>query len=165
VAGGYLPWALPHAIDVPVEALPAIDEHAVVVRASVEDTWDAIVATLPRSLGGGLAERYARAVGCEQTAAQGDPATIGSTLPGFIVARSIRPAMLTLLGEHRFSRYALVFKVDRLDDDRSLLRAETRADFPGARGRIYRALVIGTRGHIVAVTRILRAIRRRAEHG
>jgi hypothetical protein len=154
---------LHHAIDVPVESLPAIDEHALVVRAPVEATWDAIVATIPRSLGGGLAERYARAAGCEQTATEGDPARIGSTLPGFIVARSIRPAMLTLLGEHRFSHYALVFKVDRLDDERSLLRAETRADFPGLKGRVYRALVIGTRGHVVAVTRILRAIRRRAE--
>jgi hypothetical protein len=152
-----------HAIDVPVESLPAIDEHALVVRAPVEATWDAIVATIPSSLGGGLAERFARAVGCEQTATEGDPARIGSTLPGFIVARSIRPAMLTLLGEHRFSHYALVFKVDRLDDERSLLRAETRADFPGVKGRVYRALVIGTRGHVVAVTRILRAIRRRAE--
>ena len=152
-----------HAIDVPVESLPAIDEHAVVVRAPAEATWDAIVATIPRSVGGRLAERYARAVGCEQTQSEGDPARIGSTLPGFIVARSIRPAMLTLLGEHRFSHYALVFKVDRLDEERSLLRAETRADFPGWSGRAYKALVIGTRGHVVAVTRILRAIRRRAE--
>ena len=152
-----------HAIDVPVESLPAIDEHAVVVRAPMEATWDAIVATIPRSLGGAFAERYARAVGCEQTRREGDPARIGSTLPGFIVARSIRPAMLTLLGEHRFSHYALVFKVDRLDEGRSLLRAETRADFPGWSGRAYKAIVIGTRGHVVAVTRILRAIRRRAE--
>jgi hypothetical protein len=154
---------LHHAIDVPVESLPAIDEHAVVVRAPVEETWDAIVATIPSSFGGSLAERYARAVRCEQTRSEGDPARIGSTVPGFIVARSIRPAMLTLLGEHRFSRYALVFKVDRLDEGRSLLRAETRAEFPGWPGRAYRALVIGTRAHVVAVTRTLRAIRRRAE--
>lgn len=153
-----------HAIDVPVESLPPIDEHARVVRATPEATWDAIVATLPRSFGGTLAGRYTSAVGCEQTEAEGDPATIGSTLPGFIVARSIRPAMLTLLGEHRFSRYALVFRVDRLDDERSLVRAETRADFPGWRGRAYKALVIGTRGHTLMVSRILRSIRRRAEH-
>jgi hypothetical protein len=154
---------LQHAIEVPVESLPPIDEHAVVVRATPEATWDAIVATIPRSLGGALAERYAGAVGCEQTKAEGDAATIGSTLPGFIVARSIRPAMLTLLGEHRFSRYALVFRVDRLEDERSLLRAETRADFPGWSGRAYKALVIGTRGHVLVVSRIMRAIRRRAE--
>ena len=152
-----------HAIDVPAESLPAIDEHAVVVRASPEKTWDAVVETLPRSLGGRLAGRGASALGCEQTETSGDTATIGSTIPGFIVSRSIRPAMLLLLGEHRFSQYALLFRVDPLDGGRSLLRAETRAEFPGVRGGIYKALVIGTRGHVLAVMRMLRAIRRNAE--
>jgi hypothetical protein len=152
-----------HAIDVPVESLPPIDEHAVVVRASPEQTWDAIVETLPRSFGGRISERGAGILGCEHTHADGTAATIGATLPGFIVARSIRPAMLTLLGEHRFSHYALVFHVDELDENRTALRAETRADFPGLRGRIYRTLVIGTRGHVLAVMRILRAIRKQAE--
>lgn len=35
--------------------------------------------------------------------------------------------------------------------------------FPGTAGRGYRTLVIGTRGHVVAVRRLLRATRRRAE--
>jgi len=155
------PGAEHHAIDVPVEELPAIDEHAVVVRASQQETWDAVVETLPRSLGP-LARRGATALGCEHTEASGGM-TIGSTIPGFIVSRSIRPAMLVLLGEHRFSQYALLFRVDALDGGRSLLRAETRAEFPGIRGHIYRTLVIGTRGHVLAVMRMLRAIRRRAE--
>ena len=152
-----------HAIDVPVESLPPIDEHAVVVRASPEQTWDAIVETLPRSFGGRLSQRGAGILGCEHTEVDGSAATIGATLPGFIVARSIRPAMLTLLGEHRFSRYALVFRVDELDEQRSALRAETRADFPGMRGRIYKTLVIGSRGHVLAIMRVLRAIRKQAE--
>jgi hypothetical protein len=152
-----------HAIDVPVESLPAIDEHAVVVRASQEATWDAVVETLPRSFGGPLANRGATMLGCEHTETKGETATIGSTIPGFIVSRSIRPAMLVLLGEHRFSQYALLFRVDRLEDGCSLLRAETRAQFPGARGRLYKALVIGTRAHVLAVMRMLRAIRRSAE--
>ena len=33
------------------------------------------------------------------------------------------------------------------------LRAETRAEFPGARGRAYRALVIDSRFHVLAVRR------------
>jgi hypothetical protein len=88
---------------------------------------------------------------------------IGSTLPGFVVARAIPPVTLALEGEHRFSRYALIFRIDRLANGGSRLRAETRAEFPGTRGRLYRALVIGTRGHVLAVRRILRAVRRRAE--
>jgi hypothetical protein len=43
------------------------------------------------------------------------------------------------------------------------VRAETRAAFPGLQGRAYRALVIGTRGHVLAVRRLLRAVKARAE--
>ena len=68
-----------------------------------------------------------------------------------------------LEGEHRFSRYALIFHLDPLPGGRSRVRAETRAAFPGLRGRAYRALVIGTRGHVLAVKRLLRAVRARAE--
>ena len=42
------------------------------------------------------------------------------------------------------------------------MTAVTYADFPGPRGRAYRAAVIGSRGHVVAVRRILAAIRERA---
>jgi hypothetical protein len=78
-------------------------------------------------------------------------------------ARSF-PTLYALLGAHRFARYALVFCIESIDDgDRSLLRAETRAEFPGTKGRIYRALVIGTRGHVLVVRRLLSAVGRRAE--
>jgi len=43
------------------------------------------------------------------------------------------------------------------------LRAETRARFPGGAGRLYRAAVIGTRGHILVTMRLLEAVKRRAE--
>ena len=51
------------------------------------------------------------------------------------------------------------------DDARSGTRlgAETWAEFPGIHGRAYRAAVIGTRGHVVAVRRILAAVKRGAE--
>ena len=68
-----------------------------------------------------------------------------------------------LEGEHRFSRYALIFRLEALPGERSRVRAESRAAFPGLHGRAYRALVIGTRGHVVAVNRLLRAVRARAE--
>jgi hypothetical protein len=70
---------------------------------------------------------------------------------------------LALEGRHRFSRYALTFRIDDLGDGASRLRAETRAEFPGARGSVYRALVIGTRGHTLATRRMLNSVGRRAE--
>jgi hypothetical protein len=79
------------------------------------------------------------------------------------VARSEAPVELALEGSHRFSRYALILRIDDLGG-RSRLRAETRAEFPGPHGRVYRALVIGTRGHVLMVRRILGAVKRRAEH-
>ncbi len=88
---------------------------------------------------------------------------IGSTIPGFVVARAIPPAVMALLGEHRFARYALIFRITETLAGPVRLSAETRAEFPGARGRAYRTLVIGTRGHVVAVHSILRSVRRAAE--
>lgn len=151
------------AIDLPIASLPPIDEHAVEVEAGADRTWEALVATLPSVLEARAWGRAAVALGSAYKEASGDPSVIGSTLPGFIVSRSVRPATLALLGQHRFSRYALVFRIDELDARRSRLRAQTRAEFPGRRGRAYRGLVIGTRGHLLAVRRILRAVRRRAE--
>jgi hypothetical protein len=68
-----------------------------------------------------------------------------------------------LEGKHLFSRYALTFRIDRLDGGRSRVRAESSAAFPGYRGAAYRALVIGTRGHIAGVRGILRQIKIGAE--
>jgi hypothetical protein len=102
-------------------------------------------------------------LGAAHTEATGEPSVIGSTLPGFVVSRSVRPAVLALLGQHRYSRYALVFTIDDLGAGRSRLHAETRAEFPGRKGRVYRGLVIGSRGHVAAVKRILEAVSKRAE--
>jgi hypothetical protein len=150
-------------IEVPVDSLPPVDEHGVEIRADVDQVWEALGATLLKFFNGRMAARGARLLGCAYRQSSGEPTVIGSTLPGFIVSRSIRPSTLALLGQHRFSRYALVFRLDELGTNRSRLRAETRAEFPGAASRIYRALVIGTGGHIVVVRRVLRAVRKRAE--
>ena len=37
---------------------------------------------------------------------------------------------------------------------------QTYAAFPGVRGRVYRALVIGSQGHAVATNGMLRSVRR-----
>jgi hypothetical protein len=70
---------------------------------------------------------------------------------------------LVLEGEHRFSRYALIFHLEALPAGRSRVRAETRAAFPGIRGGAYRALVIGTRAHVLVTKRLLHAVGTRAE--
>jgi hypothetical protein len=149
-------------IDVPLESLPSIDEHGILVLAKREVVWDALVATL-RGFSSRGRERGAELLGCKETMTTGKPDRIGSTMPGFVVTRVVNPAVIALAGQHRFSRYGLIFSLEETADDHTLLRAETRAAFPGVTGRAYRALVIGTRGHVLAVNRILRAVRRRAE--
>jgi hypothetical protein len=150
------------AIDVPIERLPYIDEHAIGVWASDREVWDALLATVPRVMDNRFARRYGPLVGVEHTRAAGEFGTIGSTLPGFVCSRAVAPAVLALLGEHRFSRYALVFRIEKTATG-ATLRAETRAEFPGMKGRAYKALVIDTRGHVLIVRRILRIVKKRAE--
>jgi hypothetical protein len=122
-----------------------------------------------RYLGGTGTRRVTRqivgALQCVPGERRGTIPEIGATIPGFVVARSVPPAVLALLGEHRFARYALIFRISETLAGPVRLSAETRAEFPGARGRVYRALVIGTRGHVIAVQSILRSIRREAESG
>ena len=150
-------------IDTPIESLPYLDRHTVTVRAGARTTWDALVAT-ERGFGRGRARQsVSRALGAAHTEVAGKAGEIGSTIPGFVVARSIAPAVLALLGRHRFSRYALVFRIVEDPNGHSELSAETRAEFPGAKGSVYRTLVVGTRGHVLATRGILSAVRRRAE--
>jgi hypothetical protein len=145
--------------------LPYIDEHARIVAAAPEATWAATQALPTGSLSGAVSTAFSRLLGCEQTDVVGQPGAVGSTFPGFRVARSTPLEELALEGRHRFSRYELIFRIDDLGSGRSRLRAETRAEFPGVRGALYRGLVIGTRGHVLAVRRLLAAIGRRAEGG
>lgn len=155
---------MPHrSIDTPLERLPPIDEHSIEIDAPAEAAWAALFPTLSSSFDRPLARRIARTLGCREVEVNGDLHHPGGTLPGFIVSRSIPPVMLALLGEHRFSRYALVFRIDLLPGQRCRVRAETRASFPGAKGRLYKLAVIGTRGHVLVVRRMLRALRRGAE--
>jgi hypothetical protein len=155
---------MPHRIiDVPIESLPFVDEHYVEVAASPELVWDSLIRTLEGVSDGRTGAPISRALGCAQTEVEGEVGEIGSTVPGFVVTRAIRPAVLALMGQHRFSEYALIFSILEKPSGLVLLSAQTRAEFPGRRGRVYRGLVIGSRGHVLVTSRILRAVRRRAE--
>ena len=148
---------------VPVEQLPLVDEHSVVIAAGVDDVWRALV-RLDKAFAGRGTAAYARAVGCDPAAVAGPrPLAEGSSWPGFRVVNAVPPSELVLAGRHRFSSYALTFRIHELERGRSLIRAETRAKFPGTAGTIYRLLVIGTRGHVFAMRRLLSGIKRAAE--
>jgi hypothetical protein len=144
-------------------ALPFVDRHEIAVDAGVDAAWEAVraVAGAPPS---GAALRFARALRCRYAEPSGArPLEAGSTTCGFRVARADAPRELALEGGHRFSEYELIFRVRPAEGGGAQVSAETRAEFPGPAGRAYRAAVIGTRAHVVAVRRLLGAIRRRAE--
>jgi hypothetical protein len=143
--------------------LPHIDEHAIEIEAPVDRAWEALVRIGEQEFDGRLQEAFASLLGCEQRRRSGRFPNPGSTVVGFRVQRAEPPTELALEGAHRFSRYALIFLVDDLGGDRSRLRAETRAEFPGAIGSAYRALVIGTRSHAAVMRRLLRSRKRAAE--
>ncbi len=141
--------------------LPRIDEHVITVGAPPGKVWRALGEVLQKPQGS-LARAGARLLGADPGTPVGDPLHEGSALTGFLVAGARPPTELVLEGRHRFSRYALIFRLEGTGE-KTLLRAETRAVFPNPVGSVYRALVIGTRLHVVAVRRLLREIRRRAE--
>ncbi|MEV0934877.1 hypothetical protein [Streptomyces phaeochromogenes] len=147
-----------------IPSLPYRDEHTTVVAAGADDVWRSLGDTLDRSFSRPGASRYARLVGCADRTASGPrPLAEGSTIPGFRVAAAVPGRELVLGGRHRFSSYALIFRLEPAGPGRSRLTAETRATFPGPAGGLYRLLVLGTGGHAVGVRRLLAAVRRRAE--
>lgn len=151
-------------MDATLERLTHVDEHALVVEAGRDATWAALTRVVEGTVAAGAAPRVARILGCADTAAAGPrPLTEGSALPGFHVAAAHQPAELALAGSHRFSNYALIFRLDELEDGSTRVRAETRAEFPGLKGAVYRGLVIGTRMHVLVTRRILAGVKRNAE--
>ncbi len=122
-----------------MERLPYIDEHAITVDANRAETWSALLRVMCRD--------------------PHDPSTVPI---GFVLDEARRPERFALKGRHLFAVYRWVFELDQLDDKesagRTRVRAGTWAAFPGAHGKIYRALVIGTGGHRVAVRWTLKRI-------
>jgi hypothetical protein len=150
-------------IDTPIESLPFIDEHWIEIAATPDEVWNALMSTVRHASEARSGVPISRALGCEETAVEGAAGEIGSTLPGFVVTRSVKPAVLAMMGQHRFSRYALIFSILEKPSGLMLLSAQTRAEFPGRKGTAYRTLVIRSRGHVLVTTQILRQVRRRAE--
>lgn len=138
--------------------LPFIDRHCVHVDASPDAVWVALAKVLPRTFGGKWSAWFARVLGSDHAAIEGVPLAPGSTVVGFRVAEMEPQRTVTLRGRHRFSRYALTFEFSN-----QKLCGTTHAEFPGFHGALYKTLVIGTRGHVLAVTRILTAVKRQAE--
>ena len=132
-----------------METLPFIDEHSVVADVGADRLWDAVHRSFTRPLTG-ITRRYAEAVG----APEGRP---------FVVARAERPDLLGLVGEHRFSRYALTFTFTELAPDRTLLTARTDAAFPGVAGQLYKTAVIRSRAHRVLTRAMIRRLAKRAQ--
>lgn len=128
---------------------PFVDQHSLHIDASPQCVWAAL-------------QQYAAA---SLRIPDGNPlAVVLGTRPraGFHPSDVRPPESLTLSGRHRFSRYRLRFDVVPADHGGAELRALTFAAFPGPHGRVYRALVIGSRGHALATRHMLRAVRRLA---
>jgi hypothetical protein len=118
-----------------MERLPYIDEHAITLHANRADAWAGLLKVLCRD-----AE---------------DPATVPT---GFTLAEAIPPQRLVLTGRHPFSIYRWVFELDDEGPQRTRVRSQTWAAFPGPHGKVYRALVIASGGHRVAVRWMLKRI-------
>jgi hypothetical protein len=152
------------------DELPFIDVHSLAVDAGPDRAWEA-VAQVVRGWAGGAPPRrsarvgalIARLLGCADV----EPPLPGPGLPeamvGFRVALAERPSLIALAGEHRFSTYALIFHIEHVDRSRSIVKAETRAAFPGLAGRVYRAAVIGSGAHVLVVRLLLSSLKHRAE--
>jgi hypothetical protein len=141
--------------------LPYLDQHQVAVAAPPAAVWSALLQVLDRAFSRPGVEAYARVVrGRPERASGPRPLQQGSTVPGFAVTRVVPERELVLEGAHRFSTYALVFRLEG-----GLLVAESRAVFPGATGTLYRLAVLRSGAHVVGLRRLLGSVRRAAESG
>lgn len=130
---------------------PYVDEHSIGLAVPAEAAHAAVRTEVDRLLARWGSSPLTRVLGTTPRA-------------GFELAEDDPPRLVSLAGQHRFSRYVLDFRVEPAGSG-SLITAVTYAQFPGPRGAVYRTLVIGSRGHVLAVRRMLAGIRRRAEAG
>ncbi len=130
-----------------MSALPFVDEYGLTVRAREDEIWPVVVG-------------YATAL--SRTRHRVLSRLLGAVPEsGFEIIATRPHEEVTLEGRHRFATYRLVFRV-RSDGGAALVTADTFAQFPGVKGRLYRAVLMGTRAHRIATTRMLREIQRRA---
>ncbi|OBG34903.1 MULTISPECIES: hypothetical protein [Mycolicibacter] len=126
--------------------LPYIDEHTLRIDAPRNRVWSALQRYVEAMLRGNERNPLLAPLGLQPRA-------------GFEVAERVEPQRLELAGRHRFSRYRLVFELTDDQAGATRVHAYSYAAFPGLHGGIYRALVIGTRMHVVATNYLLRGIR------
>jgi hypothetical protein len=144
--------------------LSYVDELPIEIGANREKTWAALLRVVEGSFASARGRGPARLLACEDTELSGPrPLAQGSAFPGFHVEAAEPGVELALAGRHRFSTYLLSFRLEDAGSGRTRLIAETRAAFPGLKGSIYRALVIGMRMHVLVTRRLLTAAKRRAE--
>ncbi len=124
-----------------MERLPYIDEHAITVDANPEETWSALLRVMCR-----------------------DPHDPSAVPTGFVLDEARPPVRFALKGRHPFAVYRWVFELEPAPEG-TRVRAQSWADFPGMHGKIYRALVIGTGGHRLAVRWTLKRIAAAARSG
>lgn len=155
-----------------VGKLPYIDAHSLTVNAPPDQVWEEtaqvtrrwVEYTFPRSgIAGAVGPLFARLLGASNVESPPPGPGVPEAMVGFRMARAERPSVIALEGEHRFSRYALIFQIEPDDGSSCIVTAETRAAFPGRAGHIYRTAVIGTGAHVIVVRRLLSSIKRRAE--
>jgi hypothetical protein len=118
-----------------MERLPYIDEHAITVPADRATTWRAVLTTM-----------------CSNP---NNPETVPF---GFVLDAAEQPERFAIKGRHWFSVYKLIFLLSDDAQGGTRVAAQTWAAFPGLKGTIYRALVIGSGGHRVVVRNMLRRI-------
>jgi hypothetical protein len=138
--------------------LPFIDEHCIHIAAPRERTWIALGEVLSKGFGGVGTARIATVLGTQHRSVSGTPLAVGSSIVGFRVTQSQPERRVVLEGEHRFSRYSLTFDLHNKE-----LCATTHAEFPGFRGVAYKTVLLGARGHVLAMRRLLSQIKSRAE--
>lgn len=127
--------------------LPYIDEHEISIPVPRDQVWTALYRYVTTSTGASDGRLLTRFIATEPPS-------------GFQVAEEVPDERITLAGCHRFSRYALVFAFAEVADRTTMLRAKTHAAFPGLGGQAYRAMVIGTRVHVLATRHMLTTIQR-----
>lgn len=129
-----------------MSSLCFVDEHARSVAASPEATYAVLLAWVESHLLVPAPKIFAALWHLDSPS-------------GFTIAERVEPQRVVLRGQHRFARYELAFEVDASGPSTKIY-ARTRAAFPGALGKLYRAAVIGTGGHAVVVRDMLRRIAR-----
>jgi hypothetical protein len=116
--------------------LPHVDEHATEVAADVDTTWATLLQVLEGSFSSASTGRVARVLGCADINPSGPrPLAEGSAFPGFHVEVAEPVRELALAGNHRFSEYALIFRLEQLDATRTRVPCGDEGEVPRPQGQ------------------------------